>query len=375
MSLLEGIKVIDLSRILAGPWATQLLADYGAEVIKIEKPEVGDDTRNWGPPFVNLDGEQVAAYFAGANRGKASISLDITSAAGQSQIKDMVKNSDVLVENFKVGGLAKYGLDYTSLKSINPRLIYCSISGFGQTGPLKNEPGYDAMIQAMGGLMSITGQPDEKGGEPTKVGVAVADLMTGMYASNAIMAAIIYRNKTGEGQHIDVSLFECQLAMLANQGMNVLAGDEAVGRLGNAHPNIVPYQTFETSSGHIMIAVGNDAQFKKLCIIVGLEQLALDPRFRSNSLRVEHRDILIALLQNRLHLKTNEYWLTRLKQQSIPCSQVNSIKQALNNEQSVARNIVKRFNLKEGELSYISHPVKFSKVQLDDSRPPPNLKN
>ncbi|MCW9015864.1 MAG: CoA transferase, partial [Kangiellaceae bacterium] len=186
---------------------------------------------------------------------------------------------------------------------------------------------------------------------------------------------IIYRNKTGEGQHIDVSLFECQLAMLANQGMNVLAGDEAVGRLGNAHPNIVPYQTFETSSGHIMIAVGNDAQFKKLCIIVGLEQLALDPRFRSNSLRVEHRDILIALLQNRLHLKTNEYWLTRLKQQSIPCSQVNSIKQALNNEQSVARNIVKRFNLKEGELSYISHPVKFSKVQLDDSRPPPNLKN
>ena len=375
MSLLEGIKVVDLSRILAGPWATQLLADYGAEVIKIEKPQVGDDTRHWGPPFVNLNGEKVAAYFAAANRGKTSISLDISSAVGQAQIREMIKESDIFVENFKVGGLAKYGLDYATLKAINPRLIYCSISGFGQTGPLKEEPGYDAMIQAMGGLMSITGQPDGKGGEPTKVGVAVADLMTGMYASNAILAAIIYRNKTGEGQHIDVSLYDCQLAMLANQGMNVLAGEDSIGRLGNAHPNIVPYQTFETSDGHVMIAVGNDAQFKKLCILVGLEELALEPRFRSNALRVENRDTLIELLQNRLVLRANDYWLPRLKQQNIPCSQVNSVKQALDNEQTMARNMVKKFELNQGELSYIAHPVKFSKVELDDSAPPPNLES
>jgi len=299
---LTGIKVLDLSRILAGPWSTQVLADYGAEVWKIERPQQGDDTRHWGPPY--LKDEQgndtsQSAYFISANRGKKSLAIDITSEAGQATIKALVKESDIFVENFKVGGLKKYGLDYEAIAKIKPDIIYCSITGFGQSGPYAERAGYDAMIQAMGGLMSITGEKDElPGGGPQKVGVAVADLMTGMYAVTAILAALHHKNQTGIGQHIDLALLDTQVAWLANQGSNYLVSDEVPQRLGTAHPNIVPYQSMKVKDGYILLAVGNDRQFQKCCQILGCEEIAEDARFITNAKRVEFRQALIPILES-----------------------------------------------------------------------------
>src|SRR5690606_28349625 len=279
---LQDIVVLDLSRILAGPWSTQNLADLGADVIKVERPGTGDDTRRWGPPFATdpdgVSGD--AAYFFCCNRGKRSITLDFTVDAGRSVLLELVKKADILVENYKVGGLKKYGLDYDTLSQINPRLIYCSVTGFGQSGPYATRPGYDALIQAMGGLMSITGESDDvPGGGPQKVGVAVVDILTGLYATSAILAALHQRGRTGKGQHIDVSLLDVQVAMLANQASNYLIGNQVPGRLGSAHPSIVPYQPFACADGHVMLAIGNDTQFANLCLAAGCPDLATDPRF------------------------------------------------------------------------------------------------
>jgi crotonobetainyl-CoA:carnitine CoA-transferase CaiB-like acyl-CoA transferase len=290
---LAGVRVLDLSRILAGPWASQMLADLGAEVIKIERPASGDDTRGWGPPFMpGEDGSPgtESAYFHAANRGKQSVCIDMSLPAGQALIRELACRSDVLIENFKVGGLQKYALDYASLEALNPALVYCSITGFGQQGPYAARAGYDFMIQAMGGMMSVTGEPD---GQPMKIGVALADVLTGLYAANAIQGALLHQRATGEGQYIDMALLDVQVAALANQAMNYLATGVSPRRLGNAHPNIVPYQAFATSDGHIILAVGNDAQFARFCALAGRAELAADARFRTNSARVEHRDRLV----------------------------------------------------------------------------------
>ncbi|WP_196140411.1 CaiB/BaiF CoA-transferase family protein [Aliikangiella sp. G2MR2-5] len=373
MSLLTGIKVLDLSRILAGPWATQLLADYGAEVCKIERPGVGDDTRHWGPPFVEFNGENVAAYFLAANRGKKSLAIDISSEEGQEAIRQLAKEADILVENFKVGGLKGYGLDYDSLAKINPKLIYCSITGFGQTGPLAGQPGYDAMIQAAGGIMSITGQPESLGGEPTKVGVATTDLMTGMYAATAILAALHYRERSGKGQHIDLALFDCQLAMLANQGMNYLVSGENPKRLGNAHPNIVPYQTFACADEYIMLAVGNDGQFARLCELIGKPEWSDAEAYATNRQRVEKRELLLPLISEEFKKRSRDEWVQLLEQASIPHSPVNSIEEALNHPQAKAREMVKAFEVNGKKVPYIANPVKFSEGELEEVLPPPEL--
>jgi crotonobetainyl-CoA:carnitine CoA-transferase CaiB-like acyl-CoA transferase len=291
---LSHIRVLDLTRVLAGPWASQILADLGAEVIKVERPGEGDDTRGWGPPFlVNADGSRGdAAYFLSTNRGKMSVLIDMAKPGGQRLIRELAARSDIVMENFKVGGLRKYGLDYDTLKDVNPRLVYCSITGFGQDGPYAQRAGYDFMIQGMGGIMSVTGQPDgTPGAEPMKVGVAFADIFTGLYAVIGIQAALIHRDRTGQGQHIDMALLDCQVAVLANQALNYLVGGRSPTRLGNAHPNIVPYQTFATKDGYIIIAVGTDRQFREFCTIAGVPHLADDPRFTSNRARVENRAV------------------------------------------------------------------------------------
>ena len=290
---LAGIKVLDLSRVLAGPWAGQLLADYGADVLKVERPGSGDDTRTWGPPWWGEGDDRVAAYFICANRGKRSVAIDLASSEGLQQVRELARDADVLIENYKVGQLARYGLDATSLQAINPRLIYCSITGYGQTGPLSHRAGYDFAIQAEGGLMSITGEHE---GEPQKVGVAVTDLMTGVYATTAILAALHERARTGRGRHIDASLFDVQVAMLANQGANQLIGHKTPRRMGNAHPNIVPYQVFPTRDGHMVLAVGNDGQFGRFCEASGYPELSRDVRFSTNPARVEHRATLVPLI-------------------------------------------------------------------------------
>jgi crotonobetainyl-CoA:carnitine CoA-transferase CaiB-like acyl-CoA transferase len=382
--LLDGIKVLDLSRILAGPWATQMLADYGATVWKIERPEVGDDTRHWGPPFYN-DGNlaeadihttdrQLSAYFMTANRGKQSLCIDITQTAGQKLIKELVKKADIVVENFKVGGLKKYGLDYDSLSQINPEIIYCSITGFGQTGPMAQEPGYDAMIQAMGGLMSITGQPNKKNGEPQKVGVAITDLMTGMYATTAILAALNYRTNSGLGQHIDLALFDTQLAMLANQGMNYLVSGVVPQRQGNAHPNIVPYQTFRASDAHFVLAVGNDQQFVAACNVMQVPKLALDNRFLTNQLRVLNREVLISSMESIFHKKDCTYWLTAFKAVKVPCGPVNDIQQAFEHPQALHRKMQFEYTQEQAKpFSQIANPVNFSVSPINYELSPPLL--
>jgi len=328
MTALSGIKVLDLSRVLAGPWSTQLLGDLGAEIIKVERPGIGDDTRGWGPPFIENSetGSRNAAYFHCANRNKKSVEIDFQTPAGQAVIKNLVKECDILVENFKVGKLQTYGLDYDSLKVINPALVYCSITGFGQTGPLAEKPGYDFLIQAMGGLMSITGKKDgEAGGGPQKVGVAVTDLFTGMYATVGILAALRHAEKTGEGQHIDIALLDCQLAMLANQGMNYLVSGEAPVRLGNTHPNIVPYQDFETADGHVILAVGNDGQFAKFCKAVGTNWDS-DAKFSDNEKRVANRDQLISKISLIMKKKTTNDWTSLLNEAGVPGGPLNTIK-------------------------------------------------
>lgn len=370
-SALAGVRVIDMSRILAGPWASQLLADLGADVIKIERPLVGDDTRGWGPPFLE-NGD--AAYFACANRNKRAVAIDITHDEGRGLVRDLAREADVFLENFKAGGLARYGLDFASLNAVNPRLVYCSLTGFGQTGPRAEEPGYDALIQAMGGLMSITGQAD---GPPTKVGVAVTDLFAGMYAASGILAALLHARATGEGQHLDVALFDCQLAMLANQAAAYLTTGVPPGRRGDAHPSIVPYQTFETADGAMMVAVGNDAQFARFAAVVGAPDAAQDARYATNAARVENRAALIALLAPLLKQRPSEAWAEALGRARVPCGPVNDLEHAFADKQTEARGLVWRLPRTEedgGEtVATPGCPVAFSATPAQGRRAAPSM--
>ncbi|MEQ8261576.1 MAG: CaiB/BaiF CoA-transferase family protein [Alcanivorax sp.] len=334
---LDGLRVLDLSRVLAGPWAGQILGDLGAEVIKVERPGRGDDTRAWGPPYLNdAQGAPTSesAYYLSANRNKQSVTIDITRPEGQRLVKELVAESDVLLENFKVGGLKRYGLDYDSLAAINPRLIYCSITGFGQDGPYAERPGYDFLIQGMGGLMSITGQPDgEPGGGPVKAGVALTDITTGLYAAIAVLAAVNHRHQSGEGQHIDMALLDVQVATLANQAMNFLTSGTAPGRMGNAHPNIVPYQTFPAADGDIILTIGNDGQFARFCEVAGRPEWASDERYATNAARVANRDTLIPALRQTTVMKTTAEWLRLLEDAGVPGGPVNTIEQVFEDPQ------------------------------------------
>ncbi len=368
---LDGLKVIDLSRVLAGPWVTQTLADLGADVIKIERPDGGDDTRSWGPPWFETEsGDKLSAYFMSANRGKRSLAINIASKEGIALVEHLVKNADILVENFKVGDLEKRGLDYASLAELNPRLIYCSITGFGQTGPYKDRPGYDFMIQAMSGLMSITGEADEKSDDgPQKVGVALVDILTGLYSTNAILAAVNERHTSGLGQHIDMSLLDVMAASLANQASNYLVSGDAPARLGNAHPNIVPYQTFAASDGHFIVAVGNDAQFKRLCKVIGREDMALDQKFADNSVRVVNRDILVQALQEAFRGKTTVEWLQALESAAVPCGPINTIDEMFDDPQIKSRGM--QIDLQGMPL--VANPIRYSRSTIDYRNPPPRL--
>lgn len=375
---LSHIRVLDLSRILAGPWAGQTLADLGAEVIKVERPGVGDDTRGWGPPFLtDSEGNPTtdAAYFLSANRGKKSVCIDFTRPAGRELICRLAEQSDILLENFKVGGLAKYGLDYETLKQINPRLIYCSITGFGQTGPYRQRAGYDFLIQGMGGMMSVTGEPDgEPGGGPMKVGVAIVDIFTGMYASTSVLAALAHRERTGEGQHIDLALLDVQVATLANQAMNYLTSGCEPQRLGNAHPNIVPYQALATADGHIILAIGNDGQFRKFCSLAGHSELADDPRFVSNAARVENRKVLIPILEQALLRRDSTDWTNLLEGEGIPCGPINTLAEVFSDPQIEARQMrIELEHQQAGKISLVGSPMKFSQTPVEYHQAPPFL--
>ena len=363
MKPLAGIKVIDMSRILAGPWAGQVLADLGATVIKVERPEVGDDTRHWGPPYLkDKEGNDTkdAAYFFSTNRGKQSLAIDITQADGQAQIRELVASADVLIENYKLGGLANYGLDYESLKAVNPALVYCSITGFGQTGPYAHRAGYDFMIQAMGGLMSVTGEPDSAGGMPMKVGVAVTDIFTGLYSVIGIQAALYERQTTGLGKHIDMALFDCSAAILANQASNYLVGGVVPQRMGNTHPNIVPYQVFKSADGHLIVAVGNDGQFANFCKVLNRPDLVVHEDYCTNALRVTNRDVLCEFLQSLLLERTTAEWLSALEAVNVPCGPINNVEQVFNDPQILAREMVQTVEHSvAGEIQVAASPIKF----------------
>lgn len=370
---LSHLKVLDLSRVLAGPWAGQILGDLGADVIKVERPGSGDDTRGWGPPWLKDQNgkDSEAAYYLSANRNKRSISIDIARPEGQAVIRKLAQASDILIENYKVGNLARYELDYAALSALNPGLIYCSITGFGQTGPYAGEAGYDFIVQGMSGLMSITGQPD---GPPTKVGTAVADLTTGMYGVIGILAALAHRERTGEGQQVDMALLDTQMSWLANQNMNWLIGGESPQRIGNAHLNIVPYQDFETKDGHIIVCVGNDRQFARFCAALELPMLADDPDFRKNEGRVRHRDRLVPTLAARMRQKTSAEWLAILKTVNIPHGPINSIEQAFRDPQAIHRGMQVDMAHPLGvSVPTVAHPVKLSKTPAGYRRPPPLL--
>jgi crotonobetainyl-CoA:carnitine CoA-transferase CaiB-like acyl-CoA transferase len=378
MGPLHGIKVLDLSRILAGPWATQCLADFGATVWKIEKPGSGDDTRHWGPPWVrNGKGKDTAesAYFASTNRGKHSLAIDFTKPAGQQLVRSLAMHADVLIENFKVGTLRKYRLGYESLKGVNPRLIYCSISAFGQDGPAANEPGYDAMIQAISGLMSVTGVPDgEPGAGPVKVGVAVSDLVTGMYAATGILAALIEREQSGRGEYIDLALLDAQVAALANQTLNYLVTGKSPVRRGTAHPNIVPYQAFPTKDAWLMLAVGNDRQFAAFCKAAAKPAIAKDERFATNAGRVKNRAVLVPAIEKLCRTKTTKSWVKTLTRLRVPCGPINSIADVFGEPQVKHRGL--RFELPHalgGKLPQVKNPLFFSRNTLVYSTPPPLL--
>jgi crotonobetainyl-CoA:carnitine CoA-transferase CaiB-like acyl-CoA transferase len=376
---LQNIRVLDLTRVLAGPWSTQILADFGAEVIKIEKPGEGDDTRGWGPPFLtNPDGSRGdAAYYLSANRGKQSVAIDMAKPEGQKLLQDLARNSDIVMENFKVGGLKKYGLDYETLKAINSKLIYCSITGFGQTGPYAQRAGYDFMIQGMGGIMSITGQPDgTPGAGPVKTGVAFADVFTGLYATIGVLAALHHRDKTGEGQYLDLALLDSQVAVLANQALNFLVGGKAPKRLGNAHPNIVPYQTFATADGFIIIAVGNDRQFREYTKIAGVAQVAEDPRFLTNSDRVGNREALIALLVEPMKQRKTAEWIAALEAAAVPCGPINTLDQVFADPQVEARGLNVTLARADGtQTPGVANPVRFSATPIEYAIAPPALGN
>ena len=362
---LKGIKVVELARILAGPWAGQLLGDLGAEVIKVES-EQGDDTRAWGPPFIERDNDVSAAYFHGCNRGKKSITVDLSTSQGQGRIKKLVKESDILIENFKVGGLKKYGLDYESLKTKNKALIYCSITGFGQDGPYATRAGYDYIIQGMSGLMSITGEP---GGPPLKTGVAVTDIFTGIYASTAILAALHQRKETGLGEHIDMSLLDSAVAILANQGMNYLSTGNSPGRMGNFHPNLSPYQVFECSDGHIIIATGNDQQYQRFCDILQCPELGKNPKFMSNAKRVENRHELDEVLSRKTRKWKKAKLLKRCEVTSIPAGPINSLDEVFSDKQIIHRGM----KLSLDGIPSIRSPIRFSESELNLDKPSPKL--
>ena len=375
MKPLEGVRVLDLSRVLAGPWATQLLADLGAEVIKVEKPGAGDDTRHWGPPWHEHGDEKVAAYFLAANRGKKSVAIDFATEDGAALVRRMAADADVLVENFKVGGLKKFGLDAESLRAVNPRLIYASITGFGQDGPYASRAGYDYIIQGMGGLMSLTGLPDgEPGGGPVRAGVAVADLFTGMYAASMILAALYRRSETGEGATIDLALFDAQLAMLANQAANALVSGRDPGRQGAGHPNIVPYQPFEAADQPIIIAVGNDRQFARLAEIVGHSEWTEDPVFKTNAARVAARQTLVPMIADIVATKPAAQWLAQLEAAGIPAGPINSISQALADPQAVHRGArIDGDGGALGRVPMVGSPMRIDGERADSPLPPPAL--
>jgi formyl-CoA transferase len=374
---LHGIKVIDLSRVLAGPWATQLLADYGADVIKVEKPLDGDDTRHWGPPWLatpNADGAKESAYFLSTNRHKRSITVDLSKPEGQRIVAELAADADILVENFRVGTIQKFGLHSAALRTRNPQLIYCSISAYGQNGSRSGLPGYDAMMQAEGGLMSITGEADEQGGAPQKVGVAISDIMTGMYATTAILAALEARHRNGEGQSIDLSLYHCQAAWLANQSQNYLISGKPPGRLGTAHPNIVPYQSFRTSDGNIMLAVGNDRQFADCMTCLGCDDLTRNSRFSSNAGRVEHREELIARMAAAFLFRTSDEWLEILSKASIPAGRVNNIEDVLSNDLAVEMGLVRSLpHAMSQDVPSVTNPVHFSATPVEYRKAAPLL--
>jgi len=375
---LSGVRVLDLSRVLAGPWATQMLADLGAEVIKIERPGVGDDTRMWGPPFTKkADGSRGdAAYFLCANRGKKSVELDMATPEGAGLVRELAKTCDVVVENFKTGGLKKYGLDHVSLLAINPRLVCCSITGFGQDGPDAHRAGYDYMIQAMGGLMSITGQPDgAPGAEPMKVGVAVVDLFTGLYASNAILAALLHARATGEGQAIDIALFDVQTAMLANQATNYFVSGKAPTRMGNAHPNLAPYQPFPCTDGMVVIAVGNDGQFRALCGALGVPAMGTEARFATNAARIEHRTALTEALSALTVGHSMKALMGLLEAEGVPCGPVNTVDQVFDEPQAIHRGLVVEQTRDDlsGPVRTVASPIRLSKTPVPYALPPPAL--
>lgn len=374
---LAHVKVLDLSRVLAGPWAGQTLGDLGAEVIKVERPGTGDDTRAWGPPFLT-DGEGAptgeSAYYLCANRNKRSVAIDFTQPEGQALVRELAQQSDVVIENFKTGGLAAYGLDYASLWALNPRLVYCSITGFGQTGPYAHRAGYDFLIQGMGGLMSITGQPDgAPGGGPAKVGVALTDILTGLYASTAILAALQAREHTGRGQHIDLALLDVQVACLANQGMNYLYG-QAPRRMGNAHPNTVPYQDFPTADGHMILAIGNDGQFARFCHAVGRAEWAADERFATNAARLAHREVLIELLREVTAQRGTREWIALLEQHAVPCGPINTVADVFADEQVRARGMqIAMEHPQAGEIPLVASPMRLSDTPVQYRATPPQL--
>ncbi|WP_447802853.1 CaiB/BaiF CoA transferase family protein [Pseudomonas serbica] len=378
MGALTGYRVLDLSRVLAGPWCGQTLADLGAEVIKVERPGAGDDTRGWGPPWMkgqNDEATHEASYYQSTNRGKLSVALNLASAEGQELVRALATDCDVLIENYKAGSLAKYGLDYASLSQLNPRLVYCSVTGFGQTGPRAAEPGYDFIIQGIGGLMSITGERDDlPGGGPQKVGVAFSDLMTGLYSTVAIQAALLSREKSGVGQHIDMALLDVQVATLCNQSQNYLASGKSPGRYGNAHANIVPYQVFRASDQDFVIACGNDSQFVALCEAIGLTDLPADPRFARNADRVTNRETLIEMLKQHFLGATADEWVRRIHPQGVPIGVINSIAQALDEPQVKSRNMLVNIpHPLKADFVTVGSPIKMSGTPVEYLRPAPML--
>jgi crotonobetainyl-CoA:carnitine CoA-transferase CaiB-like acyl-CoA transferase len=366
--------VLDLSRVLAGPWASQVLADLGAEVIKIERPGPGDETRSWGPPWLrDATGADTAtaAYFASTNRGKKSVTVDVSRPDGQAIVRRLAARADILLENYKVGTLARYGLGYDDLAAENPGLVYCSITGFGQDGPYRNRAGYDFLIQAMGGLMSITGEPD---GAPMKVGVAVTDVLTGMYATTAVLAALAHRERSGRGQHVDLALLDVQVAMLANQAQSFLVSGRPPGRLGNAHPSIVPYQAFATSDGHLVLAIGNDGQFARFCEVAGRPELARDPRFATNASRVQHRAELVAALAPVLAARASRAWIDVLEPAGVPCGPINDVRQVFDDPQVRHRKL--RVEVRDprcGSVPVVASPIRLSRTPVRHDIPPPAL--
>jgi formyl-CoA transferase len=378
MNALSHLRVLDLTRVLAGPWCTQLLADLGADVIKVERPGTGDDTRAWGPPYLkDAAGAETseAAYYLSANRGKRSVTVDLSRPEGQRLVRRLAERADVLVENYKVGQLARYGLDFESLAALNPRLVYCSITGFGQAGPHADRPGYDFIIQGMGGFMSITGERDDRpGGGPQKAGIAVSDLMTGMYSTVAILAALAHRERTGQGQYIDMALFDVMLAMLANMNMNYLTSGQPPGRAGNAHPNIVPYQVFEAADGHVVIAVGNDGQFAKFCEVAGCPHFARDPAYIRNADRVRNRVVLVEALEPIVRAQSVAFWVNELEAVGVPCGPINNIAQAFADPQVAARAL--RIDLPHplaGVVPLVANPIKLSATPPVYDLAPPTL--